>query len=253
MFVWLFVFSFLWAQDVELTIAFEDKEQPPYYLGEGKDLADKPGLAVEMVKLLEERIPGLKIKFERYPWARCLYKLETGEVDGIFNASFKEERMKLGLYPWKDGKVDTSRRLTTISYNFYTYKESGFSWDGKNAKGVTTPIGAPRGYSIVGDIQKLGLKTEEANSSINNLQKLAAKRLVAIALQSVTGDAILNSNSQAYGNLLRVDPPLKTKPYYLMLSHSLKERDAELTEKIWDEIRNIREESFDSLATKYAE
>lgn len=78
------------AQAVTMTIACEDKAQPPYYLGDTNEVPeDHPGVAVEMVKALETKIPGLKIRLTRAPWKRCTTELGSGAYDGIFNASYR--------------------------------------------------------------------------------------------------------------------------------------------------------------------
>jgi len=120
----------------ELTIAYEDKEQPPYYMGNSQDvLTANPGVAVEMIKMLEKKIPDLKVKFVRYPWKRCLAGLGKNSVDGIFNSSYKEDRLDVGWYPTVDkthkGQPDTKRRLCTMTYSLYALKGVNIGWDGK--------------------------------------------------------------------------------------------------------------------------
>ena len=43
-----------------LHVAYEDKTQFPYYMGDTEKVLVNPGAAVELVKLVEERIPGLR-------------------------------------------------------------------------------------------------------------------------------------------------------------------------------------------------
>jgi len=95
-------------------------------------LVDKPEAAFELIKLIESKVPGIKIELVRYPWKRCLRELKEVNVDAVFNASFDEKRLPIGAYPWKTDSVDTDRKLTTIAYHFYKLKGSDFSWDGKS-------------------------------------------------------------------------------------------------------------------------
>jgi len=232
------------------TVAYEDKIQFPYYMGESLEvLVDKPGTAVELVKLIESRVPGVKVEFKRCPWKRCLLEIAQGNVDALFNASFKESRLKLGAYPWKAGSVDVDRRLTTIAYHFYKQKGSEFSWDGTNVSGSPI-IGAPRGYSIVGDLKELGLEVSEAHSTEANLKKLLASRVSAVALQEVTGDYFLKGSSE-FERLEKVYPPIKTKPYYLMISNQFKEKNIKLANKIWDAVATLREGRLQDITRKY--
>ncbi|WP_296933629.1 transporter substrate-binding domain-containing protein [uncultured Marinobacter sp.] len=234
-----------------LHVAYEDKTQFPYYMGDTQSVLERPGAAVELVKLLEERVPGLRIKFSRYPWKRCLAMLETGQVDGIFNASFSPARTRIGEYPWKDGHVDTSRRLTTISYHLYALPNTEVGWNGETFEDTNLTIGAPLGYSIVNDLESLGVSVIKVRSSMQSLQLLNAGRVNAVALQSVTADYLLNSNSRELANIVRIDPPLKTKPYYLMLSRQFRVNNTALSESIWDAIGALREETLEALAQPY--
>lgn len=245
--------SQLVTAETVFTVAYEDKVQFPYYMGEGsKVLEQKPGAAVELIQLLEAKVDGLKVQLKRYPWQRCLENLKSGEVDGAFNASFKEKRMEMGAYPWKDGKVDPSRRLTTIAYSIYTTEDNGFTWDGSAFSNLDGKIGAPRGYSIVGDLEKLGVQVVEANSTEANLKKLMSKRIKGAALQDVTGDYFVRSKNE-FSSVKKLTPALKTKPYYLMISHQFKNKNPELAEKIWAAVADLRETQLTSLADKYFE
>lgn len=245
----------LFSQKVVLRVAYEDKEQPPYYMVNSSEVPKvNPGISVETVQLLAKYIPELEIEFQRFPWRRCTYLLGQNAVDAIFNSSYVPDRLELGWYPTKDkthrGEVDTSRRITTIAYNFYTLKDSGFKWDGDFSK-ITDTIGAPLGYSIVGDLNKVGIKTEEAPDSNTNLAKLNAKRLNAVVLQDVTADAILQNNPQ-FSNIVKLEPPVVAKEYYLMLSAKFVQENPVLAQKIWDTIAVIRENEIPKMLSRYA-
>ena len=251
----LLVFSFN-ADAVELTLSYEDKEQPPYYMGNTeKVLENKPGVAVEMVLMLENKVDGLTVRLRRTPWTRCTQELKYNRVDGIFNASYKKERLKIGCYPTTDGMpggpVDASRRITKISYSLYARKDSRINWNGEDPALIEETVGAPLGYSIVGDLEKAGVSVEEAPSTTMNLQKVLWKRIAAAALQDVTADSIIKSNPMMRQNIRKLEPPLATKPYYLMLSRAFVAKHPDLSERIWDAIKVIRETQFDKIIMKY--
>lgn len=243
---------------VELTIGYEDKEQPPYYMGNSQEvLTANPGVAVEMVKMLEKKIPEVKIKFVRFPWKRCLAGLGDNSLDGIFNSSYKEDRLENGWYPTTDkthkGKADVSRRLCTMTYSLYALKGTKIDWDGTKFNNFSGKITAVLGYSIVDDLKKLGVSVEEAPNSVNNLDKIINKRVEATALQDVTADNIIKSQKAKYANLVKITPPLSNKHYYLMLSKKFVEANPALAQKIWDELAKIREEQLNKLSAKYSD
>ncbi len=245
------VSAFATAETV-FTVAYEDKIQFPYYMGEGpRVLEEKPGAAVELVQSLENHIPELKVELKRYPWKRCLSSLESGFVDGIFNASYKPERETIGAYPRVDGEIDTSRRLTNIAYSIYARDSASLSWDGQRFSDLKGNIGAPAGYSIVGDLRKMGINVEEAHSTELNLKKVLAGRVSGAALQDVTGDYYLRVKQGQFSKIRKLEPPLKNKAYYLMISHQFKAQHPELSEQIWDTIAELRKNTLDDLAEKY--
>lgn len=254
--LWVWLFGMLIASpvlhaEVLFTVAYEDKTQFPYYVGEGSDIPPRPGAAVELIRLLEHEVSGLKVELRRLPWARCLADLEAGAVDGIFNASFKTERTKLGAYPWRNGEVDISRRLTTITYALYSTQGNVMQWNGTSFGNPLGVIGAPRGYSIVDDLRKMGVVVEEANSSLQNLHKLMSKRVGMVALQVVTGDFLLARHATEFSTVSRITPPLDIKPYYLMVSLQFQKKHPQITEDIWNAVARLRENKLNALMERY--
>lgn len=244
------------ANGVQMTISYEDKEQPPYYMGNTSEVLEKqPGISVEIIQMTAKKIHGLDIKLKRTPWKRCIKEIGSNKVDGIFNASYKQERLKIGWYPTIDetleGTPDTSRRLANLSYSFYTLLNSSFKWDGSLSINKNTPIGAPLGYSIVGDLKKMGVVVEEAPSTEINLKKILAKRIIAAALQEVTADSIIKQSPDTYKKIIKKSPAIVEKTYYLMLSKKFVRTHPELAQKIWDTIKTIRINQFEHLKKTY--
>ena len=248
-----------------LTFAYENKPQPPYYLGDANQVfAEKPGIAVEMLQKLDQNMDELEIKFVRMPWKRALYSLKSNRVDGIFNASYKPERLDFGRYPTKDAKqngpIDSDRRITRISYSLYCLDSFAFNWQGDWQMLKGQLVGAPLGYSIVGDLQKQGIEVEESSSTQSNLLMLMTKRINLVALQTISADSILSaqvnqkqtsSAQQNYGAIKKLSPALVSKDYYLMLSHGFVRQYPQLAQKIWDEVKRIRVQHSDSLYRAY--
>mgnify|MGYP000072938748 CR=1 FL=1 len=250
--IFLAGFTFVCHAETVFKVAYENASQFPNYLGDTSKVLEKPGAAVELVKLLEQEIPGLKIEFYRYPWKQCLLKLKAGEIDGAFNGSFTKARLDVGTYPWKNGAVDDTRRLTTMSYHFYKLKGAPFDWDGTHVLGLKRQIGTPLAFSIEGDLKEMGLDILSAREIQINFSNLLRHKVDAIALQSVTGDYHISTKS-GLSSVEKVQPELKTKAYYLMLSKQFYKQNPELSEQIWDAIAKLREEKLQSLVESYFE
>ncbi|HBC07306.1 MAG TPA: amino acid ABC transporter, partial [Rhodospirillaceae bacterium] len=108
-----------WAETIRLV--YEPVENPPRYYGTTAQVPkNKPGVTIEVFREAARRL-NASLDFERVPWNRGLFMVETGEVDGIFHASYKPERAEFGVYPMlADGKTpDESRAVFFQSYSFY--------------------------------------------------------------------------------------------------------------------------------------
>ncbi len=114
-------------------------------------------------------------------------------------------------------------------------------------------MGAPLGYSIVSDLEKMGIKVASSRKTQIIFNKLQVKRLAGVAAQDVTGDVLLENGGSKYSNIVKVSPPIATKPYYLMLSAQFMEKNPDMAYKIWDAIKEIRESSFDDIILNYME
>lgn len=248
-------FLLLSAGDVtakDLVFATDDTPGPPYIIGGGTEFNwDKPGIELEIYQAVAKKL-DLNIKYVRIPWARCLSSLEHGKVDGIFPASFKTKRLKLGVYPMMNGKDDDKRKSRDNSYSLYVLKDTKVQWDGKNITGLTGPIGAPIGWAIVGTLKDKGLAVEELPDPFQSLQMLNRKRLQAITSIDAVMEAYQQNNPQVFENVIKLTPPLQAKPYYLMLSHQFVDENPDLAENIWNSIAEFKKtKTYQEIVAKY--
>jgi len=233
--------SISYAKKTELLFAYQNSDNYPFQTGNSQDIDwGKPGIILELLKIVEKEA-DIKINFKRLPWKRALFELKNGHVDGVFAASYKSKRLAFGAYPKNNGKVDESRRTHVNSYSLYTLKKSKVTWDGKTFKNLSTHVCAERAYSIVDDLQKMGVKVYEVNNTKKCMELLANGRVEAVAALELAGDAILKNQKNLYVKIQKLQPTLKTKAYFLMLSHKLVEKESGISKKIWDTIKAVRE------------
>ena len=240
------------AAPQKLTFVYEVKPNPPFYLGQGLSIDwEKPGITLEVLKLLENKL-NVTLHFKRMPWARGLESVRSNQVDGIFHASFKKDRLLIGCYPMKAGQPDVSREIMNQSYFFYKRKDSPLQWDGDNLTHLNGAVGAVLEYAIVGDLQKMGIPIEETTSQLKNLRKLSAGRIAAFAGIETMTDTQIRLHPEEFKDIIKVYPALKQKPYYLMLSHKFVKDQPKLSEAIWNTIKEIRQTGqYNRIAQKY--
>ncbi|MBF0387233.1 MAG: transporter substrate-binding domain-containing protein [Candidatus Omnitrophica bacterium] len=243
--------SFCMAQSVkEITLVYEDQESFPDIMGDQAVLETKPGVVIELVRLLEQKM-GIKINLQRHPWKKCLDLVKAGEVDGVILGSYNKERGEVLAYPMKGDQVDTSRQITSMTFTFYKRKGEELAWDGKDLANFTGKIGAPTGYSIVGDLKAKGYEVDEAVTVINNLESLVAGWVDIVAELDTQADYILANNPELNAKIEKVSPAIITKPYYNIFSKKLAQQDPEFTAKFWEVLTELTQTQYKTLAAKY--
>ena len=170
------------------------------------------------------------------PWKRALNLLKRNKIEGVFNASFKSKRMKIGAYPFKNGKIDNSSGTHSSNYVLYKNKNSHLSWNGTKFKNLKKKIAVERGFSIKTDLEKLGIKIREVKSSKHGFIMIKKRRLNGMVTLEDMGDLILEQNPNLKTDIIKENIPVKSKRYFLIFSHDLLKKNSTLANKIWGKI-----------------
>ncbi len=253
----LLLFSlFLLARNLSanqvVVLACEDNEDFPFVMGRGKDLpVERPGVVIELLNIVAQEL-GLKFEYRRFPWKRAIeFELNNGSVNGLFPVSYAPERLQYGVYPHVDGQPDADRRIFTIQYNFYKNKNSQIVWDGVRLLHFQGVVGAPRGYSIVKDLQAMGYTVEESGGCLQDLRKLAADRVQIVAALETQADNVLARHPELAAVIEKIEKPIIIKDYHLLFSWQFYKQNQELCRKIWEKTGELREIFLPELLEKY--
>ncbi len=238
-----------------IALVFGTDENPPFTYGVSTDIdSKKPGIVIDLSKAAAAHA-GIPLSFNRVPWARGLEMLEAGDADGIFMSSYTEERLRYGVYPMKDGKPDALRKLTDLSYWFYTRAGSGVTWDGKTLDDLHTPVAATTGYAVVPILEKMGLSVETDPIHMRNLHKLESGDVDAYAELEAHIDGLIRAYPRQFRSIVKLEPAIRTTPYYLMVSKIFYAARGPDAERLWDAIGwvNSQPEFVDMVHERYTE
>jgi polar amino acid transport system substrate-binding protein len=234
------------SEPIELTLSYQVNPSPPYQMGTGMEVVEPPGIALDVINAAAKAL-SLKIVYQRYPNVRVLHLLENNQIDGAFMFSYKAERAEIARYPLtKDGKLDSSKRLATLSYWLYSLAEAELDWDGRhlfkvNGLGIKGNIVAEHGDSIISDLEKMGHKVQQPNSPYKALLMLTRRsQVVGAALQDVKAAPFLVRPE--FSTIKRSSVPLKTKDYFLVLSNQFVENHPDIADALWQKIEELRDE-----------
>lgn len=200
-------------------------------------LPDRPGLNNLLIERAARRT-GVAVSFHAMPWARCLFKTSMGGMDGIVAASYRAERRRIGVYPWRNGQPDAERRLMRNRYLLYRRKgDTGVQWDGQRLK-VEGLVGVQTGYSIATTLRQRGVAISQRERLPDRLlEELIAGNLRAITLTAGEGERLL-ADTPAYRQAIEALPPaLEEKDFYLVFSHRFQKKNPALTERFWHALR----------------
>ena len=186
------------ASSKTVTLVYEPIHNPPQALGRGTAIDwSKPGLTLELLRLVGKQL-GVDFQFKRVPWKRGLYLVKKNQVDGIFHASYKEKREKVGGYPKREGAVDPQRSIFFQSYVLYTLKSSTVDFDGTEVVGIDGDIGVMSGYSIAEKLEKMGLSIDPSPTQEMNFSRLSSGKIEAFATLENMADDFLSRNNDHF-------------------------------------------------------
>ena len=191
-------------------------------------------LEVGKLKGLAER-NDLTVNFKGVPWKRALVMIEKGVADGIINASYKDDRAQYAVYPMKNGKLDSSRRLNPgKTYYIYKNKNCSISWDGIQFRNPDGPVAAKDGYAVIDDLKK--------HKNIRIVIKPREEQIIADLIRGkIAAYAAMGAEEQAmkkfpsFDEIVVKEPnPIRQKDYYLIFSKlSYGKKKVEI-EKLWE-------------------
>lgn len=233
----------------ELKFCIEPEEYPPFFYSENskKERENFRGLTIELVEAVAQDI-GIKVKWIRLPWKRCISEVSKNRIDGVVNAIYLKEREKFFRFPLKEGQINREFRLFDIKYNVYTLKTSKVSWDGKQFKNLKYSIGTNLGYATASLLKKSGIPYYESPSTDKLFNLLINKKLDAIITLDGKGSSAikkLNLNKR----VIKLKIPYQNDPDFIVFAHKL---DLKVSTKIWKEVQKFKDSKrFKLLCKKY--
>ena len=210
----------------------------PYYRRVSDTEQDFPGLYLELIDRISQT-SGVELQVRRAPWTRCMSELRVGEVNMVFSASYLPEREALGCYPMlAPQQPDPSKRLIRHAYHLYIRQHDAERIEVRDQQiiGLTTPIAIRAGQSIAAVLAEREIAFSEMRSNSIVFRQLSIARVDAAAMIRNIGDAII----QDMPELVRLDPPIATRDYYLIMDHAGCQPGG-LAEQLWAAMVTLRD------------
>lgn len=239
-------------EPIRLIFNAEDKQVFPFWMGDGPNVRrPNGGVTYELLRMIDAEIAEIEIVYQRFPWRRCQQNLRKGKADAIIG-SFNEERLKIGVYPSRDGQLDTARYISQEQYCLYRGLHTALSWDGETfcvTRDITVSV--PRGYSIIPFLREQKLNVYEVESTDLAMTMLANGRVDGAISTCRQIEAVLAQRKTVSENVVANPLPLSVRNYYIILSKQFVRAHPVLSERIWEVSRRISDKHHEALLRYY--
>lgn len=231
--VLLFLFQFIKA---DIVIAFDTQN-----LGTLKKPNVYQKIELDKINSIAKKY-NIKVSFKPIPWKRSLLLVEKGLIDGVIQASYKENRTAFAVYPMKNNIVDSSKRLNDgNSYYIYRNINTKLRWDGKQFIGKGT-VGVMEKYAVIEDLKKHpNIKIEMFFNNSEILRKLSLGQLDAYAGTSLISDKLLKDFPTLAKNIMREPLPIRKKDYFLIFSKITYKEKSKQMNIIWNGLKEFNQ------------
>lgn len=207
MFVALVAFS---AQVYAAKITMCEDPWPPYTVGEMQEEAT--GVAVDLIKAVYGKM-GHEASVILLPWKRCLQQVESGKIDAIAIALWKDSRAETYMYP--EYAFDNR---TGVWYSPERFPD-GLKWEKMEDLEKYT-LELVKGYSV-SEAMDEAVKSGKQPTSWSTKFDLMVKKLIAgradfgISNEVVMYDHLRRNDLK--GKLVPTDNPFKTSRYHISI------------------------------------
>lgn len=247
-----FIQPFVCAAEIRVLFGYQNNANYPFEAGDGDTIpAEKPGIAIEMVKAASEKT-GINPVFVRLPWKRALMMVASGEIDGLISASYDPERGMKSIYPMEGNIPDRNKRIYTGRYCLYQNKKHPLGWNGDRFTGHVNEIHTILGYSVAKDLREKGIPVEEKPNIRHSFLLLQNLRIDGIADLETSGVSIMKSMGPQLSDVEQASPAFKEKDYYVIFSKKFYNSQKKKADIFWDNMNEIRESQLmENITNKY--
>ncbi|AOT10476.1 substrate-binding periplasmic protein [Pseudoalteromonas luteoviolacea] len=216
-----------------ITLCYEDKNIPPFFLGSGFEVPNhRPGATIEILRGLESKVKNVRFNFVRKPWQRCLNEIQKNKVDAVV-ASYRSERSSFLNFP-KNAQGDVDESLAISMLGTCLVGQEGLGQDVAN-KNYPISLAVPRGYAVLHALKHELYRVIQTDSQDDAFQ-LVLKGLVdgALGLCQVYSEQV--SGFPYSDSLEPVFPPIDISYGYLALSKEFLQQSPDVAQLLWQEL-----------------
>lgn len=220
---------------IPVRVGYMDQHRPPYWLGEGTDVPDPPGAAVD---LMRDAVLGAGFGcapvWVRLPIARLRVALAAGDIDMSPIGELPSYPPEIALPRDKSGNIDLERAMhnALIVLVRASDKLPATTQPMQHFKGKL--LGVAQGQSYAARLREAGLTIDDGARDLErNLEKLRLGRIDGVVVAAVA-PAHLNATLARYkGAVVQLPHPLINTRVWLAFNDTFYRAHRPQVEALW--------------------
>lgn len=235
LFIALIVQPTIFAQN--FLICYESAHFFPYK--ENADPNQKLSPVIKSIREAGEK-SGLKVKFIRTSWSRCLKDISNNNVDAILTSLWTKERDKIATFPKDENGLPSKKHyIMKANYKVYTNLKSKIDWNGKEFLNLVSGIGAPKKYIANYKLKEMGVLKETDIKVKQAFDLIVKNRIDGYVIMKDVADIILK-NYKNKDQIKFLDKDFITDLLYIPVSNKFAKDYPELTKSFFNELSIAR-------------
>ncbi|MYM23093.1 hypothetical protein GTP46_10590 [Duganella sp. FT135W] len=232
---------------------YSDRERVPYYMGNGNEIPEKPGVLVDLFRNAFRSV-DCPLILVRLPVARVRIALMNGAIDVAPADPPDASHAGYVVATTANGDADHKRALRTNSYVFVRMADKLAPDTDPMAYFKTRSLAANQGTSLAAQLKAAGLQVDDGSfSSWNNFDKLRLKRVDGFTLALLTPTALDAYLNARYGQqLMRLDKPVRTSYMWLGANRTYYDQHRAQVEAVWNWLGAHGARDIEALSRNYA-
>jgi hypothetical protein len=234
-------------------VGYSDRERVPYYMGNGSEVPDKPGVLVELFREAFRSV-GCPVVLVRLPVARVRIALVSGAIDIAPADNPDEQHGGYVVATTPNGAVDRKRALAITAYVFVRREDKLSPATDPMQYFKNHTLAANQGTMLAAQLKTAGLQVDDGSfSSWNNFDKLRLKRVDGFTLALMTPTALDSYLQARYDRqMMRLDKPVRNSYMWLGANRAYYEQHREQVEAVWNWLGARGAQEVEALTRRYA-
>ncbi|MBP1204258.1 hypothetical protein JOD97_002272 [Duganella sp. 1411] len=220
---------------IPVRVGYMDQHRPPYWMGEGAEVPDPPGAAVD---LMRDAVLGAGFGcppvWVRLPIARLRLALAAGDIDMSPLGELPSYPPEIALPRDKAGNIDLDRAMhnALIVLVRASDKLPASTQPMQHFKGKL--LGVAQGQSYAGRLREAGLTIDDGARDLErNIEKLRLGRVDGVVVAAVAPAHLKAALARYHGAVVQLPQPLINTRVWLAFNDTYYRAHREHVEALW--------------------